>query len=151
MHLSSFRSGQAIPHRQEEFQNGNRPGAWRDSSKFERRIASAASAATRFETWDALNLSSNTLCLIIYSLYFIGHLLIRMSDSEQPVIIRPDRNQRTLFSLAKVVRLDNSSVCFTLEQICNFKDQLLDAALTKHEVCRRKINGGSNSNLFPIL
>jgi hypothetical protein len=60
-----------------------------------------------------------------------------MSDSEQPVLLRPDRNQRTLFSLAKVVRLDNSSVCFTLEQICDLKDRLLDASLTKHEVIKQ--------------
>ena len=57
-----------------------------------------------------------------------------MSDDEV-VLLRPDKNQRTLFSLSKVVRLDNTSMCFTLEEIRAMKDELLVASQTKHQVC----------------
>ena len=56
-----------------------------------------------------------------------------MSDDE-PVLLRPDKNQRTLFSLSKVVRMDNTSMCFTLEEIRAMKAELLVATQTKHQV-----------------
>ena len=55
-----------------------------------------------------------------------------MSDIDEP--LRPDKNQRTLFSLAKVVRLDNLSMCFTIEEIIAMRDELRNPSLTKHEV-----------------
>ncbi|KAL4539473.1 hypothetical protein Ndes2437B_g02155 [Nannochloris sp. 'desiccata'] len=56
-----------------------------------------------------------------------------MSDDEV-VLLRPDKNQRTLLSLSKVVRLDNTSMCFTLEEIRTMKAELLVASQTKHEL-----------------
>lgn len=58
-----------------------------------------------------------------------------MSDDDQPVPLRPDKNQRTLFSLAKVVRLESTSMCFTLEEICGMKQELLVPSQTKYQVC----------------
>jgi len=62
-----------------------------------------------------------------------------MSDDEV-VLLRPDKNQRTLFSLSKVVRLDNTSMCFTLEEIRAMKTELLVASQTKHEVRHSNFN-----------
>ncbi len=50
------------------------------------------------------------------------------------IVLKPDKHQRTLFSLAKVVRLDNSSNCFQQSDITKLKEALLDVTQTKHRV-----------------
>lgn len=48
--------------------------------------------------------------------------------------LRPIKGQRTLMSLKKVVKLDNTTVCFSHEEITRFRTQLLDEKQTMHQV-----------------
>ena len=57
-----------------------------------------------------------------------------MSGDDDIVPLRPDKNQRTLFSLSKVVRMTNLSMCFTLEEISAMKKELLVPSQTMHQV-----------------
>ena len=50
---------------------------------------------------------------------------------------RPDRDQRTLFDLTKVVRMEQASVLFTHEGIEQIKKQLLDPNTPMHDLMRR--------------
>lgn len=57
-------------------------------------------------------------------------------EPSQPVVIplKFDKKQRTLLSLSKVVRLDNTSVCFTGQDIEQMKLELLDACKSTQEL-----------------
>lgn len=57
-------------------------------------------------------------------------------EPSQPVVIplKFDKKQRTLLSLSKVVRLDNTSVCFTGQDIEQMKVELLDASKSTQEL-----------------
>jgi hypothetical protein len=57
-------------------------------------------------------------------------------EPSQPVVIplKFDKKQRTLLSLSKVVRLDNTSVCFTGQDIERMKVELLDASKSTQEL-----------------
>lgn len=58
-----------------------------------------------------------------------------MAETEDHVVmLQPDKGQRTLLSLNKVVRLGAPTVCFTPEDVEGLKAQLLDPTQTTQQV-----------------